>query len=88
MKPRKHIHKTGTVTYMLNGLYHRLDGPAIEATDGTKKWYVDGCYHRLDGPAIEYADGDKRWWINDIEYNTELEYWIAIQNYVDNTKTV
>lgn len=25
-----------------NGKYHRLDGPAIELTCGTKEWYING----------------------------------------------
>ena len=25
-----------------NGEYHRLDGPAIEYADGTKRWYKNG----------------------------------------------
>ena len=43
---------------------HRLDGPAYENADGTKKWYVDGELHRLDGPAIEWADGTKKWYVD------------------------
>jgi len=46
-----------------NVLRHRLDGPAIEAADGTKEWYVNDLLHRLDGPAVERADGLKEWWI-------------------------
>jgi hypothetical protein len=44
---------------------HRLDGPAIEMTDGSKLWYVDGKIHRLDGPAIECPDGYKQWYVDD-----------------------
>jgi hypothetical protein len=43
---------------------HRIDGPAIEGSDGDKAWYVDGKRHRLDGPAIEWADGSKSWWVD------------------------
>jgi hypothetical protein len=43
------------------GLLHRLDGPAIEYTNGYKAWYVDGKCHRLDGPAIVYPDGSETW---------------------------
>ena len=25
--------------------YHRLDGPACEYTDGTKRWFLDGKQH-------------------------------------------
>jgi hypothetical protein len=44
---------------------HRLDGPATERADGTKKWYINGKRHRLDGPAFERADGYKEWWVDD-----------------------
>lgn len=43
---------------------HRLDGPAIEMTNGYKAWWVDGKRHRLDGPAVEGADGDKVWYVD------------------------
>jgi hypothetical protein len=42
---------------------HRLDGPAIEGTNGYKSWWVDDQLHRLDGPAIEWASGYKEWWV-------------------------
>jgi hypothetical protein len=48
-----------------DGLFHRLDGPAIECANGDKWWYQNGERHRLDGPAVEYADGGKEWWVND-----------------------
>ena len=55
----------GTDKYWsLNGQYHRVDGPAIEYTNGTKLWYLNDNRHRVDGPAIEYANGDKQWWLN------------------------
>jgi hypothetical protein len=43
-------------------LLHRLDGPAIEHSDGTKEWWKNGERHREDGPAIEFTDGYKEWW--------------------------
>ena len=47
-----------------DGQLHRLDGPAIEYSDGTKSWWVNDLLHRLDGPAIERVDGYKAWWVN------------------------
>ena len=47
-----------------HGLYHRLDGPAADQTNGLKIWYVNGKPHRLDGPALEFLSGNKEWWIN------------------------
>jgi len=45
-------------------ILHRLDGPAIEYSNGRKSWYVDGQLHRLDGPAIEYTNGHKAWCVD------------------------
>jgi hypothetical protein len=57
----------GTKTWMnKNGKLHRLDGPAIECTDGIKYWYQNGLRHRLDGPAIEFTNGGKEWWVNGV----------------------
>lgn len=52
-------------------LLHRLDGPAVERTDGYKAWYVNGGRHRLDGPAIEFAEGGKHWYIEGKKYTEE-----------------
>jgi len=46
------------------GDLHRLDGPAVEFTDGAKSWYVNGQYHRLDGPALKWPNRNS-WYIND-----------------------
>ena len=74
------------------GRRHRLDGPAIEWTDGDKEWWLNGRLHRLKGPAIEYndaikwTDGYREWWLNGkrhrldgpaIErFNGYKEWWI------------
>ena len=42
-------------------IYHREDGPALEAIGVYKRWYINGKHHREDGPAIEYADGVRIW---------------------------
>jgi len=42
---------------------HRLDGPAVEWSDGSKAWYVNNKRHRLDGPAVEGANGCKLWYV-------------------------
>lgn len=64
MKPKKYVRKSGTVVYMLGDDYHRVDGPAIEYSDGTKEWYQYGKLHREDGPAIEYPYGGQEWWLS------------------------
>ena len=55
----------GNKEWLLNGKYHRTDGPAIEGATGSKLWYLNGDLHRTDGPAIERANGDKFWYLND-----------------------
>ena len=59
------------VNYYKNGKLHRVDGPAVENTDGTFLWYLNGELHREDGPAIEYFDGEKRWFLNNYELTEE-----------------
>jgi hypothetical protein len=44
--------------------YHRLDGPAIEYSNGDNEWWMDGKLHREDGPAIDWHH-QKEWIIND-----------------------
>ena len=56
--------------WRLNGVLHRVDGPAIERPfKNTKEWYQNGELHRVDGPAMEYIDDDcgftKVWFQND-----------------------
>jgi|TARA_R110000850_G_scaffold274483_1_gene412009 hypothetical protein len=48
----------GDKFWHLNGQLHRLDGPAIEGSNGNKFWCQFGNTHRTDGPAIEHADGN------------------------------
>lgn len=42
--------------HVVNGLLHRVDGPAIIYTNGTQVWYHNGEIHREDGPAITWGD--------------------------------
>jgi len=64
-KPRKYTQKNGTITYKLNGKYHRENGPAVEYPNGDKSWYINGKLHREDGPAVEWSNGTKYWYLND-----------------------
>jgi len=61
------IDKIGTKRWRnKRGKLHRLDGPAVEFTNGTKEWHKNGLLHRLDGPAYITADGHKEWIFRDI----------------------
>jgi len=63
--------------YQLDGQFHRVDGPAIEFTDGSKEWYQHGQLHRTDGPACEWVNGYKTWWLDGIQL-TEEQWKIKI----------
>jgi len=70
---------------------HRLAGPAVEWSDGSKSWYVDGKLHRLAGPAVELVDGYKSWYVNDkrhrldgpaIEWSEGSKSWYVDDKYL------
>ena len=63
-KPKCKTYPSGTKAWLLNGEYHREDGPAYENPYGTKAWYLNGKLHREDGPAYEHSDGTKEWYLN------------------------
>ena len=63
----RRVYSSGDVVYTKTeneSDYHRIDGPAVEWLDGSKRWFVDGEQHRLDGPAVEDTDGSKYWFVN------------------------
>ena len=69
-QPEMTVSSDGSKLWILNGDYHREDGPAVERSDGTKEWWLNGERHREDGPAIEWSDGSKYWCLND-KYHRE-----------------
>jgi len=80
MKPSFSELQGGSKVWLLNGQFHRLDGPAIERPNGAKFWYINGLRHREDGPATEWANGRKRWFLNDKEYTEEEHVMIQFMN--------
>ena len=42
--------------YNSNGKRHRLNGPAIEYSNGDQLWFKNGLQHRIDGPAVKLED--------------------------------
>jgi hypothetical protein len=43
------------------GKVHRVDGPAVEYSNGLKEWWLHDNIYRTDGPAIERGDGTFIW---------------------------
>jgi len=64
------IWPSGYKAWLLNGKYHREDGPAIE-NNGDTHWYLNGKRHRIGGPAVERADGYKAWYVNGIRHRED-----------------
>jgi hypothetical protein len=62
--------------YNENNLTHRLDGPAVEYSNGSKFWYKNGKLHREAGPAREYYNEYKEYWYNgeQINLSTDKEF--------------
>lgn len=81
------------VTYKRRGTFHRIDGPAIQSSNGNTEWYLNGMRHRTDGPAFESpATGFKSWWLYDQRHRTDgpaiergdggKEWWVhGVQQY-------
>jgi len=70
-QPECKVDQYGNKAWLLNGKYHREDGPAVEWSDGYKGWCLNGKYHREDGPAREWPDGNRQWFLNDKEVHPE-----------------
>ena len=54
------------------GLLHRVHGPALIHTNGTRYWMQNGMRHRADGPAVIWYDGTVNWYWNDTRLSEQL----------------
>ena len=80
LKYRVEVDEDGNRFYCnSNGEFHRIDGPAVEWGNGTKRWFQNGLRHRTDGPAVVYSDGSMEWYINGEEL-TEDEFILRVKN--------
>ena len=62
-QPTVTTYSNGRVEYRLDGLLHRLDGPAVKDGFGGEEYWHHGLRHRAnDLPAIVYANGDRSFW--------------------------
>lgn len=73
--PKKFRTEYGFEAWMLNGEYHREDGPAVIYDSGFSSWYLHGKRHRIGGPAIEDVNASYyEWWIDDCRYLSIEKY--------------
>lgn len=59
------------ITWYLDDKKHRLDGPAVEYTDGSQiEWWVHGVLHRENAPAIitKISEG---WWVQGCQHRED-----------------
>lgn len=81
----------GNRKWLLNGLLHRIDGPAIDCKGGKKEWWLNGLRHRTDGPAMKWSSGKQEWWFNGVLHRENgpaityedgsTEWWIDGKQY-------
>ena len=60
------------------GKLHRIGGPAVEYSNGTKYWFYNGKQHRIDGPAVEYSNGDRDWYLRDKYFESKEAFFEAL----------
>ena len=79
LKYRIVVDRYGTRRYYNSaGQRHRVEGPAVELTNGDKFWYQNDLFHRTDGPAVELSNGVRLWRLHGVEY-TESEYYKELE---------
>jgi hypothetical protein len=93
MESVMYINEYGDQEWYVNGMLHRIDGPAVIKPNGSQYWWVDGKRHRTDGPAIIEAEGLQIWMVNYqfhrtdgpavIHPNGSQEWWIKDLNITD-----
>jgi hypothetical protein len=69
--PARAVLPNGTQTWMLNGLLHREDGPAVISPSGYQAWYLHDQLHREDGPAVVFPNGSRFWYLNGMELDEQ-----------------
>lgn len=74
----------GEFRWVLNGRLHRVNGPAAKRRT-KESYYLNGKLHRLNGPAIVKDHKFFQYFIDGIEYDTYLEYIVAVDKYKELT---
>ena len=66
-------YKDGSITNesTKEGILHRVDGPAVERSNGDKEWYLNGKLHRINGPALIHSNGFRWWYLDGRNYHEE-----------------
>jgi len=54
----------GLCEWRVNGILHRVNGPARLGYNGYAEWWLNGLRHRVDGPAVVACNGHNQRWID------------------------
>ena len=58
--------------YNKQGQLHRVYGPAVEYSDGSRAWWQNGRLHRIDSPAVMHGNGGRHeWWQNGLPHRLD-----------------
>jgi len=79
MKDGHYIDRHSRKVWVQNGVHHRLDGPAVIWSNGTKEWFQNGNRHREDGPAIMEQDGSQEYYLNNHWLNITNDFQLKIE---------
>ena len=77
-EPTLTINEHGTHDWRLNGVHHRLDGPAriwSKPYNG-EEWIVNGRYHRVGGPARIFQESGQYWYVNGELHRVDGPAWL------------
>jgi hypothetical protein len=72
----------GSIFWYKGSKLHRMDGPAIERSNGDKEWLVDGKLHRINGPAIELKKEGVNLWALNGDYFRNINEYLENNNYL------
>ncbi len=76
-----------TVWYNKEGQLHRLNGPAVENSDGYKTYWMNGKCHNLEGPAVIYSSGEVEYHIENKLYSKK-DWEKEVQKIKSSTKSL
>lgn len=66
------VYPNGDYKYIVNGVYHREDGPAIKLGVNSY-WFKQGVYHRVGGPAVIMGNRTE-WYYDGVKVEPNAPY--------------
>lgn len=76
-------HDDGFAYWSINDKTHKLDGPAIIYSNGTKIYYQYGKIHNLYGPAMIHSEGIVKYYVNGKKHRENGPAIIGLKGYYE-----